>query len=108
MCPLSVARTNVIVEALANPIIFRRKPLDRSILPITRSVVISYAQSTKYFLVEARLPIDKYESNTPFVSSGIPKRGVVVYMVDDSDWPPVHLRKDGSKQILLNSIWVRN
>jgi hypothetical protein len=46
-------------------------------------------------LVEARLPVDKYESGRPTFSSGLPDQGLVVYLIDESSWPPVHLLKEG-------------
>jgi hypothetical protein len=45
-----------------------------------------------YFLIECRLRLDNYESSLPGVSNGIPSEGIVVYYVDESSWPPVHLR----------------
>jgi hypothetical protein len=34
---------------------------------------------------------DIYEKNTPGISIGIPSEGVIVYWVDESSWPPVHI-----------------
>lgn len=48
--------------------------------------------ASAYHLIEARLRTDRYESPTPDVSSGIPHEGVVVYWIDSSTWPPVHLK----------------
>jgi hypothetical protein len=56
------------------------------------AVRLSSVLSSGYFLVEARLRVDQFESTTPGVSSGLPSEGVVVYWVDESAWPPVHLR----------------
>jgi len=47
----------------------------------------------RYYLIEARLRTDVYESSTPDVSSGLPAEGLVVYWIDETAWPPVHLRK---------------
>lgn len=45
-----------------------------------------------YHLIEARLRTDRYETPTPNVSNGIPNEGLVVYWIDESAWPPVHLK----------------
>ncbi len=45
-----------------------------------------------YFLIECRLRLDNYESALPGISNGIPSEGIVVYYIDESTWPPVHLR----------------
>lgn len=44
-----------------------------------------------YFLIECRLRLDNYESAFPGISNGIPSEGIVVYYIDESSWPPVHL-----------------
>jgi hypothetical protein len=62
--------------------------------PPGRAVALRIASdvSQRYFLVEARLPVDAYESVTAGVSAGIPGEGVVVYEIDESVWAPVHVR----------------
>jgi hypothetical protein len=56
------------------------------------AIKLPSAAATQYYLVEARLRTDRYESSTPGVSGGIPAEGVVAYWIDESTWPPVHLR----------------
>jgi hypothetical protein len=56
------------------------------------AVKIPSILSGGYFLAEARLRVDRFESPTTGVSSGIPSEGVVVYWIDETSWPPVHLR----------------
>jgi hypothetical protein len=73
------------IDALANPLSAGG----------IRAVRIEIPESNRYFLVEARLPVDKYESGRPTFSSGLPDQGVVVYLIDESSWPPVHLLKGG-------------
>ena len=51
------------------------------------------ASAQQYYLVEARLRVDQYESVTAGVSSGIPLEGLVVHWIDETAWPPVHLRQ---------------
>jgi hypothetical protein len=51
------------------------------------------ASAQRYHLIEARLRTDAYESSTPGVSSGLPAEGLVVYWIDETTWPPVHLKK---------------
>jgi hypothetical protein len=46
----------------------------------------------QYYLVEARLKTDRYETGASGLSSGIPSEGVVVYEVDESVWAPMKLR----------------
>ena len=62
--------------------------------------------SQRYFLVEARTRSDLYDQNTPEVSVGIPSEGVVVYEIDESNWP-VQLRTPialSAGQIYSNAI----
>jgi len=56
------------------------------------AVKVPAATGSGYHLIEARLRTDRYETTTPNVSNGIPSQGVDVYWIDESAWPPVHLR----------------
>jgi hypothetical protein len=47
----------------------------------------SLTHPPRYFLVECRLAVDRFERNTPGFSEGIPSEGVVVYEVDDVNQP---------------------
>jgi hypothetical protein len=56
------------------------------------AVKLPTPSATQYYLIEARLRTDRYESATSGVSSGLPAEGVVVNWIDESAWPPVHRR----------------
>jgi hypothetical protein len=79
--------TTIRMDALANPLSAGG----------IRAITINIPESNRYLLVEARLPVDKYESGNPIFSSGLPDQGVVVYLIDESSWPPVHLLRAGMK-----------
>lgn len=51
------------------------------------AVRIPSAYSSRYFLVEARLWIDFYDNSTWGISGGIPSEGVVIYEIDEANWP---------------------
>jgi hypothetical protein len=80
--PVSPSDTTVTLHALSRPLEEGRE----------HAVRIPSQSSLAYLLVEARLRTDPYERSTPGLSSGIPSEGVVVYWIDESSWPPVHLR----------------
>jgi hypothetical protein len=75
------------VHALSSPISTASTP--------GRAYVIKApsASAQRYHLIEARLRTDIYERPTPGVSSGLPAEGLVVYWIDETAWPPVHLKK---------------
>jgi hypothetical protein len=82
--PLNVKDETISLHALASAL-----PPDR-----VHTAKIETADPQKYFLIEARLRKDDiYEKNTPGISVGIPREGVIVYWVDESSWPPVHMRR---------------
>ncbi|HET7091363.1 MAG TPA: hypothetical protein VFL17_22245 [Anaerolineae bacterium] len=81
--PGTPART-VTLQALGSP----RRPGS-----VYAAKLTSTTGSQRYFLVEARMRVDRYENATPGVSTGISSEGVVVYWIDESSWPPVHLRR---------------
>jgi hypothetical protein len=80
--PASPSGSTVTIDALSKPLEEGRE----------HAVKIPSQSSLAYLLVEARLRIDPYEQSTPGLSSGIPSEGIVVYWIDESSWPPVHLR----------------
>jgi hypothetical protein len=80
--PASPSRTTVTIDALSKPLEEGRED----------AIKIPSQSSLAYLLVEARLRTDPYEKSTPGLSSGIPGEGIVVYWIDESSWPPVHLR----------------
>ena len=81
--------TTIRIDALANPLSAGG----------IRAITIEIPESNRYLLVETRLPVDKYESGNPIFSSGLPDQGVIVYLIDESSWPPVHLLKGGMKTV---------
>lgn len=58
----------------------------------TRAIKVQTPSPSQYFLVEARLKTDPYEQGQTGLSRGIPSEGVMAYWIDESRWPPVHLR----------------
>ena len=68
-------------------------PLDSAPSPgRVHAVKLPTPTAAQYYLIEARLRTDRYESATPGVSSGLPAEGIIVYWIDESAWPPVQLR----------------
>jgi hypothetical protein len=80
--PPNIKDETVSLHALASPLVPNR----------IHTAKVETADPPKYFLIEARLREDDiYEKNTPGISVGIPNEGVVVYWVNESSWPPVHM-----------------
>jgi hypothetical protein len=85
--PPGTLSKSVTLHALGSPLALAPTP-DRA-----HAIVAPVVPGLQYYIAEARLRVDKYEQNTPNVSSGIPQEGVVIYLIDRSTWPPVHKRR---------------
>jgi hypothetical protein len=84
--PASSGTTSLTVHAVSQPLSEASTP------GRVHGIRLPSAAASGYYLVEARLRTDRYEAATPNVSNGIPSEGVVVYWIDDTAWPPVHLK----------------
>ena len=60
------------------------------VVPSVHTIKAVTASAQRYYLVELRRR-ENYDAPSG-TSSGIPSEGVVVYWIDESSWPPVHLR----------------
>jgi hypothetical protein len=88
---LDATEIAVILETV-NDVTIELHALSNAIVPNSvHTIKIPSVKSKGYFLIETRLRTDAYERYTPSISSGIPNEGVVIYWIDESTWPPVHL-----------------
>lgn len=83
--PVAVVPASYTLQALALP---QPPPAGR----VAAVRIPSSANPGRYFMVEARLRVDRFERSTPGFSRGIPSEGVVVYEIDESSPLRVWLR----------------
>jgi len=77
--PAASGTANLTLHALSQPLSTAPAP------GRVHAIKLPSATGSRYHLLEARFHTDRYETATP-------NEGVVIYWIDESSWPPVHLK----------------